>query len=240
VYSCMLLQNAEAEVDAREKQTQLEAKLNSLQEQVIRQAEQLQQEADKIHVANQEKQSLEAALEIGAKTVAEKELEIEGLRELVREADERFSRYITPSEKREEEEAESRVRQLAEQVKRQEDALLQASTRADNAEKEKQSLEAALEISEKTSEERECEIEELHDRVRQLDERLASETARLQKVVDEEKATAENLRVQWQQLQSMTQVHHVFVNRNQLAVFNNLISNYVDIRTCFNVIFRLN
>lgn len=199
MYSCMLLlQNAEAAVDAREKQTQLEAKLNSLQEQVLRQAEQLQQEANKIHVGNQEKQSLEAALE-------EKELEIERLRELVREADDRFSRYITPSEKREEEEAESRVRQLAEQVKRQEDALLQASTRADNAEKEKQSLEAALEISEKTSEERECEIEELRDRVRQLDERLASETARLQKVVDEEKATAENLRVQWQQLQSMTQ-----------------------------------
>lgn len=167
---------------------------------MIRQAEQLQQETSKIHVANQDKQSLEAALE-------EKELEIERLRELVREADDRFSRYITPSEKREEEEAESRVRQLAEQVKQQEDALLQASTRADNAEKEKQSLEAALEISEKTSEERECEIEELRDRVRQLDERLASETARLQKVVDEEKATAENLRVQWQQLQSMTQVH---------------------------------
>jgi chromosome segregation ATPase len=204
VYSCMLLlQNAEAAVDAQEKQTQLEAKLNSLQEQVLQQAEQLQQEANKIHVANQEKQSLEAALK-------EKELEIERLRELVREADDRFSRYITPSEKREEEEAESRVRQLAEHVKRQEDALLQASTRADNAEKEKQSLEAALEISEKTSEERECEIEELRDRVRQLDERLASETARLQKVVDEEKAAAENLRVQWQQLQSMTQVHQVY------------------------------
>ncbi len=143
-------QNVDA-ADTVGKQEELDALVKRLQEQVARQEEQLQQLASGVSAATQERQSLEAALGIGSRTITDQQREIAQLRELVRNAEEHATESTQASKRRDnDEETESCICQLREQVQRQEEELREYASRACVAATEKQSLEAALEIAVKT------------------------------------------------------------------------------------------